>query len=284
MTKNDYEWGDDPGSVLARIPGSPLAKRVEKDVVAGYLLQLRDLLQQSQELADMVAAHDKAIEAKPHLVKAVELVKPGTEHLLDKAAGMLLEELEQQRKAPGLYLVSCETGLSVMPIGGKDVYHPPEYRGMDGNMHEARPVVHPGITSSLAIAAHEAEKEHALMALSGNEMAFAHLSDPDKIVEIAKQKLAGAVSFVQMDGPWHEIEFGRENAAGMEQSANLAFHRVELFSSILAKRIVSLCGNGGRCQIGEIVKNSGSKQRWYVVSVKFDAVDAPCVDENFGQN
>jgi hypothetical protein len=261
---------------------------VEKHVIAGYLLQLRSLLQKSQKLTDTVAAQDKAIEAKPHLIEAMELaelVKPGTEHLLDKAVETLLDELEQQRKAsPSLYLVSCETGMSVMPIGEKDIYYPPKYRGMDGNMHEAKPIVHPGITSSLAIAAHESEKERALLALSGNEIAFAHLSDPDKIVEIAKQKLTNIVSFCQMDGPWHEIKFGKENAAGMEQSANLAFHRVELFSSILAKRIVSLCGKGGRCQIGKIVKGSSSKQRWYVVSVKLDPVDASCVDKNFSQN
>lgn len=272
---DEYKWGDDPGVAIEKATGSRLASRIEDDVVAGYLLQLRTLLEENADLAAKVAVATPAKNAKPHLIGAFKLVKPGTSYLLDRAADILLDELEQQRKNPSLYLVSCKTGRSVMPIGAKDVYTPPDFANLDGQPCKSKPIVHPGITSSLAIAGHEAAKQEALVSIAGHELAFAHLSDPEQMVERARQKLAGIVTFEKMDGPWREIVFGKEHVSGMEQSVNSSFHRVELFSSTLAKKILTLCGRGGRCQTGGVSNQRGSKQRWYVLSVKFQRLDIP---------
>lgn len=282
---SDHKWGDDPVAAIEKAPGSALALQLESEIVAGYLIQLRKMLEEDAAVANMVAECDPAQLAKPGILKAFKLVKPGTQHLLEKAADSLLVELDQQRKAaPSLYLVSCKTGQAVMPISAKDVYTPPDFEGLDGKLHKAKPVVHPGIASNLAIASHENAKETSLMALAGQELAFSHLSDPEQMVESAKQKLSGSVDFGPIQGPWHEIEFGKENASGMEQAVNLAFHRVELFSSILARRILTLCGRGGRCQIGDIRSLRGAKHQWYVLSVRFQRIDAASVGEKLGES
>jgi len=281
---DEYKWGDDPGEAIVKAAGSPLALQIESDVIAGYLLILRALVEKDEELSDRIAKSKPARLAKPYLVEACEFVKLGTEYLLDRAAGILLDELEEQRKNPSLYLVSCKTGRAVMPITAKNVYTPPDYEDLDGNLRPAKPVVHPGITSSLAIVAHETAKQESLVALAGRELAFVHLSAPEQMVEMAKQKLTGDVIFGNVDGPWQEIEFGKENAAGMEQSVNAAFHRVELFSAILAKRILTLCGRGGRCQAGSVSSHRGAKQSWYALSVKCERFDAASTGKHLGQD
>jgi hypothetical protein len=282
---SNHKWGDDPIAAIEKAPGSPLALQLESEVVAGYLIQLRKMLEEDTDVANMVAECDPAQLAKPGIIKAFKLVKPGTQHLLEKAADSLLAELDQQRKAaPSLYLVSCKTGRAVMPISAKDVYTPPDFEGLDGKLHKAKPIVHPGITSNLAIAAHESAKETSIISLAGQELAFSHLSDPERMIESAKQKLSGIVNFGDVQGTWHEIEFGKENAAGMEQAVNPAFHRVELYSSVLARRILALCGRGGQCQIGSIRNLRGAKHRWYSLDVRFQRLDASCTSEKLGES
>jgi hypothetical protein len=282
MTDQEYKWGDDPGAALVKAAGSPLALQIADDIIAGYLITLRTLLETNVELSDKIASSHPAQNARTDLISACELVKPGTLHLLEKAADMLLEELEQQRKSgSNLYLVSCKTGRSVMPIDAKDVYVPPDYEGLDGKLHKSKPIVHPGISSNLAIVAHEFAKENALVSIAGQELAFIHLSAPERMVEMAKQKLSGVVLFENVDGPWHVVEFGRENSAGMEQSVNAAFHRIELFSSVLAKKILTLCGQGGRCRVGSVKSHRGAKHRWYSLDVR---LDVPGSGESLGKN
>lgn len=272
---DQYKWGDDPGSAIEKAAGSPLAFRIEEETVAGYLIQLRSEIEKNAELARKIAEAQPAAAAKPSLIAACKHVKPGTEHLLERAVSMLLEELEQQRRAaPSLYLVSQKTGRSVMPISAKDVYTPPDFVGLDGELHKSGPVVHPGISSSLALAAYEAAKEQSMTSLFGQSLSHVHLTEPEQMVERARQKLSGVVEIGEVDGPWSDMEFGKEHVSGMEQAPNTAFHRVELFSSVIAKRVVSLCGKGGKCELGQIRSCRSPKHRWYALAVKFKRADA----------
>jgi len=281
---SDYKWGDDPGTAIEKAGNSPLATQIESNVVAGYLLQLRKLLESDPECARKVAEAVPAAGARDCLTAGIE-VKPGTLHLLERAVDSLLEELEQQREAkPSLYLVSCKTGQAVMPLSAENVYTPPDFQGLDGGMHKSRPVVHPGISSSLAIAAHESAKEDAMMALAGRELAFAHLSEPEQMIEMVKAKLANSISFQELGGPWQEIEFGKENVAGMTQSVNLQFHRVELFSSVLATKVLSLCGRGGICHFGSVKSRRNAKYRWFTVDVKFERANVSDLGEKLSQD
>ena len=286
MNDQDYGWGDDPGTAIEKAAGSWLAPVIEDKVIAGYLLSLRKMLEEDTELRDKVAKSIPACGAKPDLITATfNLVKPGTERLLDKAIDVLLEELDEQRKkAPSIYLVSHETGRSIMPISKEGVYTPPDFVGLDGNVHQAKPVVHPGISSSLALAAHEVAKTKSILALAGGDssMAFAHLSEPEQMIGRAKTILQGRVSFEGASGPPQEIAFGREHEAGMEQAVNLSFHRVEMFSAILAKKILDKCGEGGRCSGGTIKLCKGSKYRWFIFTACFERSDASRLNEQVG--
>jgi hypothetical protein len=272
MMTDEYKWGDDPGVAIEKSAGTPLAAAIEEDVVSGYLLELRKKIENNAEVRRMVAESRPAQSVKSELAASYGPAKPGTEHLLERAAQILLDELEQQRAAkPSLYLVSCQTGRAVVPISAKDVYIPPDYVGLDGGVHKSRPVVHPGLSSTLALASHESAKHQSLLARATPETAaaYAHLSAPEQILSRVKQKLADKVEFADLPGETaQEIEFGREHISGLEQSANLSFHRVELFAATLARKI-ALLGSGGRCCIDGIRACHGSKQRWYVCTARF---------------
>lgn len=275
---NEFRWGDDPGKAIEKASGPQLVE-IEENVISRYLLQLRQRLQSDEELSRQVARCDPARTAKGILVASYGPEKPGTGYLLEKAAEILLDELEDQRSQdPSLYLVSGVTGRAVMPISDKDIYNPPDYVGEDGEVHKARPVLHPAISSSLTLAAHEAAKQSSLVKSGAGKLAFAHLTDPDRIVQLTKEKLSGKVEFEDFDdGPWEEIVFGKENDVDFSQAVNPQFHRVELFSSVLSQKILELCKDGKRCEIGKVSLHSGTRQKWYTVLVRVSAAS-----ENLG--
>lgn len=251
----------------------------------GCLTQLRKNLETNHDLIEKVSNCFPAMQAKMHLLESVEDIDPSMKHVFDKAAEIILEDLEAQRKLkPSLYLVNAKTGMAIMPMGGDSIFTPPDFVGLDGKIHKSKPIVHPGITSSLALAEHEIEKHKMVLAKHGDKLAFAHMSDPDKIVDMAKEKISDRLMPEDADGKWEEVEIGRENFSGMEQSANFSFHRIELFSSILARKILSRIGNHGRCQIGGIWQHRGAKHRWYVVNVKFHVPDVSGPDKQLGQH
>lgn len=264
-----------------------------KNVVARYLLKLRDILERDNTVNHKVANCISTEDARPILIEAFGPVEPGTEELLERSITILLEELKQQRASkPSMYLVNRETGMSLMPIDAKDIYTPPDYKDPGGEtwIHrhirscKARSIVHPGISSSIALSAHEANKENAIIALAGDALAFKHMSEPEQITEMAKQRLTGLVNFGDANGQWEEIQFGRENIAGMEQAVNTSFHRIELFSVILAKKILHLCGSGGTCQLGSITVRKSPKYRWYVLTGIFEKSNVVDTDKKLGQH
>ncbi len=271
---DEYKWGDDPVAAIQKAAGSSLAVQIEDDIVAGYLILLRKEIESNSELSELIAKGNSENVVKTALTSACKLVKPGTDYLLDRVISMLLEELEQHRQAkPSLYLISQKTGRAIIPIEAKDVYTPPDYIGLDGKIHKSNPIVHPKLSSSLAIASYEAAKQELVLTkiTPKTHMAHTHLSTPEQIVQKARQKLAGLPPCE--NGEWKDVEFGKEHVAGMEQSVNPSFHRVELFSSILARKVFELCGKGGQYNFGSIRSCRNAKLRWYVIPVEFKRMD-----------
>lgn len=257
---------------LTKPETSSLSSEFPKNkIFAVCALKLRKLLETDDLLKKTVAAAVPAISAKQALIDAASQEGQDAE-VLSEAAEDLLNELEQQRKnPPSLYLVSQETGKSIMPISASDIYTPPDYVGLDGKTHKSAPILHPGITSSLAVSVHEAEREKSILSLAGDSPAYKHLSDPSCLVSLTEQKLTGKVELAELPKEsCTTIKFGVENSAGVEQSINESFHRAELYSALLAKKIVSACGGSGRCQIVRIDRVRGAKQHWYEASVKID--------------
>lgn len=251
---------------------SNLAIRSEEDAeVSRHLLSIRKQVETDQELAAFIASRTPAVEAKFALMKVFD---GEGNRLFEKALDMFLEELEQQRKSvPSLYLVNANTGQAIRPISEKDIITPPDYVGEDGLKHHSRAIVHPGMTSAMGLAFQEKHNHDMMLAKArepGSELAYAHLTEPEKMIESTKDRLnnVGVMVDETYEGPWTEIEFGRENISGMEQSVNTRFHRLNMFSAILARKILGMCGNQGRCAIGTIRSCGNSKHRWYVVQVQ----------------
>lgn len=251
-----------------------------------YVLQIRKELEENLEARELVASSYPASLAKPELIRILlkerhdakrdyPVLKPGGEAILSTAVDKILSELEKQRKeGPNLYMVDGETGDLIMPITKDGVYQPPDYVGLDGETHRPLPIVHPGITSSLALAKAEAFKKNQALEKYGDNpvarKAFEHLTEPQKMVKVALEKLKerGITSTPLNDNePNEEIVFGREHVNGIFQSPNLSFNRSSMFAISLFKKLLSLCDSGSEIQIGELKQVDNGKQRWYKLGV-----------------
>lgn len=227
---------------------------------------------------EIVVSHDPATEAKPDLMRHLSsLCDKYGDDVLGEALDILLEELEEQRGAdPSLYLVSLETGRAVRPIGDGDVVHLPDYVGEDGLKHPSSPIVHPSVTSDLAMR-DQARSKIAKMtrAASKSPHAYDHILNPSKILEGAKEKLSAVCDIVPEveDGKAVHIEFGHESA-DMSQPINPRFHRANMLSKVLAQRVIDLMDDPRKrwvCSIGELRVEKSSKFRWFVVEVVIGA-------------
>lgn len=243
------------------------------------LLDIREKFQTDKFGAtEIVISHSPATEAKPHLVEHMKdlRLKYGRA-LLEEALDIILDELEGQRKAePSLYLVNVETGRSVCPISSSDVVHLPNYVGNDGLEHPSNPIVHPKVSSELALEFHSQSKVKKMrLAAEKNPQAYDHIFNPSKILEDAKGILSTTCEIVtKIDGgKTFNVEFGHENA-DMSQPINPNFHRAKMLSIILARKVIDLMGDPRKkwtCAFGELRVESTSKLRWFTVDVSVDA-------------
>lgn len=271
-------WGEDLSTFLetCRKEGdSELALQVEEKLLASYLMGLRRSLDEDITARRWASEAEPAVSAKGAIADRFwDQARPGSEDVFERAVEILLSELDEARKRPpSLYLVDHQTGRAVVPITEETVFQPPDYVGEDGLTYKARPVVHPAITSALALARQEEAKKRRLLAKAADpasKHAFAHVSGPEGIVQSAIVRLA-AIGISVMDDmgeeSTHEVEFGRESSDGTDQSPNLMFHRQNSFGAVLALKVVKLCGPGGSCRFGTPREAKNSRQKWYVVPV-----------------
>lgn len=249
-----------------------------------YVLQIRKELEENLIARDLVANSYPASLAKPELIQILSeerdgrdypVLRPGGEAVLNAAVDRILSELEKQRKSgSSLYMVDGETGDLIMPLTKAGIYQPPDYVGEDKKVHRPLPIVHPGITSSLALARAEAfKKNQALEKYKDDPVAkkaFEHLVEPQKMVDTALEKLKerGITSTSLNDRePDEEITFGREHVNGVFQSPNLSFDRSSMFAASLLKKLLMLCGSNSEIQVGELEQVDNGKQRWYKLGV-----------------
>jgi len=247
-----------------------------RDRLAGCLLALRKRFQEDPDVIGTIMGCDPAIDAKPMLEPMMEdLIPAYGEDVIDESLTILLEELEEQRAAPpSAYLVSTETGRTVCPISEDDIVTPPDYEGEDGKLHKATPIVHPRITSTMALQIQETERATKIrktLADPTKKSAYEHLTNPQAIVQMTKDRLRKqGVEVVDSFGNRttldSTISFGHESVRGMEDSPNEQFHRAHMFSIILTKKVIDAYGLSP-CAIGEIRSVQDSRQRWFEVDV-----------------
>lgn len=274
---NDTE--ENPYSILvgSRSVGD-LAVELEfhKKVLRLYLLRLRKLFQEDEDIKHAITIEDKEERRKQILTFVLKIANPGTEDVLEEAINILLNEYEKMKLVPyQQYLIDEQTGMAIMPLTKDSLFQPPDYIGEDGKKHKAQIIVHPGISSAIGLAMQERSKIAAAITKGGPE--FEHLKDPSSIIKITKELLEsegfeiGACpnGFIQI------YEIGHEHEEGVFQSLNKSFHRYELFGKILAKKIIHDMKNKGisRCELGipQLMKNN--KHRWYTVSVMMKKIE-----------
>lgn len=248
-----------------------------QQTLARYLLDIRKEFETNDEAKNTVISSDPAIDAKPKLLELfAHKCKPGTEKLFEEAIEIALNELDGFRKNPAsLYLIDNATGKAVMPITDDLIYTPPDYVGEDGKLHKAKPIIHPGISSSLTLAVYgKAKLERHLKKIKDpiTEQAYKHLHGPEQILEMAKERLVHNGISISDDSTKCDkiIEFGREQAEGVMQSPNIHFHRAHMYAAVLAHKIMKLGGQSAEYFVGAIENKKNSKQSWYVVQVGYE--------------
>lgn len=270
----DPVWGED--LVALRQKGGEIAEDAESRILSKYMLEIRKRLETDKEARQTAADAKPAMEAKDELMRIFALanmISPGTEDLCEKALTEILYELDHIRETgAGLMLIDAKTGKAVLPLTPDMIYTPPDSIGEDGKLRKSAPILHPGISASLGMKIQdEARHIELLRKASKARDAYAHITDPGKITELAKERLQNLNITIVDSLPGVEsvtLEFGREQVSGIEQSPNLHFHRAYMYAAVLATKILKACGSYGVCSFGPIQLLKNSKQRWYTIDVK----------------
>ena len=232
-------------------------------------LYLRKMFESDPETRKILEQSNPASDAKSQLLKMLEW-SPSDGPTIPEVMDELLDELEHQRKTkPGLLLIDEKTGKTVMKLREGAVYYPPDYVGEDGIQRRAKPIVHPGISAPLMMKIHEEGRMDLAVNNPSSIRSLQAITDPSSIIRRAEEKLrelgwdVGPIE----NGIAEEIEIGREYYDPL-QSRNDKFHRHHMFGDALARKIADRM-EAKKCELSSIVSKRNSKQRWYVVSVKF---------------
>lgn len=260
---------------LCRKNKSPLVKQLEEEVRARYLLQIREEIKINKKLEDLLATSEDLDKAKPEIANELaKLTQDGSEDLLDESVNIIISELKQMRKRePSLYLIDETTGFAITPLKKDDIFTPPKWMDEDGNLHDSTPTVHPNITSSIGMLRARIGKQNRILEKYGEkgEQAFAHLTEPEKIVTKAKEDLSEkGIEFTSKKPEILEIiSVGRETLDAELQSVNINFHRWVAYSASLQNKIIESY-DGNKVWVGEIKRKTNSRHRWYEISVGYE--------------
>lgn len=264
-----------------RDAGLAVDPEVARSVRAYYLVRIRGRLQYDEAANRTAAEASPATEAfEPLRGMMKDIVREGTEDYFDAALMSVLEELGKLRQMePARYILDPESGELVAPLTEETVYTPDQSmrEGPNGELvPAANPIkaVHPAITTGLALMQaerHRMERVQRLAADPVKGMAYRHLTEPQRIVEIARERLEKVgVSTAELGTEQEDtvLEFGRESIEADLQSTNTSFHRLAMYPAIIATHVLRMCGAGGHCWIGPVRLQKSSRERWYSVAVK----------------
>lgn len=274
--ESDIPWGADVHFELARARDSGLSvdPDLERRVEADYLNSIRRRLQEDREAFRTAAEARPAAGAEEALSAMMsDLVREGSEDFFLRCLRYVLEELDHLREAdPASYIVDQRTGKLVAALSERSIFLPEPYQDDSGNTVVPAPKLHPAMTAALAIRDAESNESRTVARLASDPVrgrAYLHLTQPHRMAESAREKLRRAGFHVSEDPPGEVVvlEFGREAAEADLQSTNEAFHRAEMYPSIVAIHVSRMCGEGGTCWIGEVERRRGGRDRWYAVPV-----------------
>lgn len=256
---------------------SALALKTGDQLVAQYLHRIRMESRLNPNLKESLASSGPVSEIKPHVLEAMSSsIIEGTEKEMEAAVDIILRELESQRLAPpSAYLVDPESGRAIMPVTRDMTFMPSGWTDDDGNYHKPfGPVLHPGISSNLAMAKHDGARKASLLEKAESDpsvrQALAHITKPRLAVDMASERLLRVgIRTVKdsIEGRIETMEFGAENPQGEFQSLNPAFHRAATHAAVIATKVAKLMGGTGTITFGEIKEHLTSKKRWNTLEV-----------------
>ena len=138
------------------------------------------------------------------------------------------------------------------------------------------PILDTKLTSAMLLKAQSDDREAAVRRKAADPVtgrAYLHLTDPQRIAELAHQKLGerGLAERTEewlKDSPLETVEFGQETNEADLQATNPFFHRLWSYSAILASRIMALAGTRGEYWMSEVRGGRDEEVRWYSVQVR----------------
>ncbi len=246
-----------------------------REVRARYLMRLRDMLQRSPNVVSVVSASVPATDAFSFLEQEGQwMVTIGTEDVYKDAVMYVLVELDGLRLGGDqAYVVDTSTGEIVAPLTKEMVLVPPPYVDEGGIERASKPVLNPEVAQALimrAAAENEAAEVRQKAAHPVKGLAYRHLTEPDRIVELATSRLleSGLRLDEGLDEDVRSFEFGKEAEGSDLQSTNPSYHRLWSYSQALAARVMREAGTGGTFWIGPVRLERDGDSRWYSVLVK----------------
>lgn len=275
----DTGWGDDIFSLItAKSSGdAAMIRAAEGAIQVRYRKELRPRFETDPNVRESISNDRPAAECRQRVLDAVkDVCRQGTEEIFERVVDELLLEIDQFRKLPASMYLIDESGQVVMPIGEAAIYKPPDFIGEDGKVRKAKPIVHPGVSSGLAMKRQDEYRFATALAKASatplGVLALKHDLDPASMRGIAVEWL-GANGVVVKELPPEAgssvtIEFGREQYDGIFQAPNYSFHRFRMFGELLGRKVLEAMGGPGACDLGHPVLESNSKQRWYKVSFR----------------
>jgi hypothetical protein len=280
MTAQIIQFPEAPEDKALALANSRLSDMVSrpglvKEVRARYLMRLRDILQRVPNVVSVVSASFPATDAFSFLEQEGRwMAVAGTEDVYKDAVMYVLAELDGLRLGGDqAYVVDVSTGEIVAPLTKEMVFVPPPYLDEDGIERAAKPVLNPEVAQALimkAVAENEAAEVRDKASHPVRGLAYRHLTEPDKIVELATSSLVGSGLRLDegLDEDVRELEFGREAEGSDLQSTNPFYHRLWSYSQSLASRVMREAGTGGTFWIGPVRLERDGDHRWYSVLVK----------------
>lgn len=167
---------------------------------------------------------------------------------------------------PGIYLTNA-SGNSVMKISQDMIFRPPPTHREDGTIVQQAAMVHPGVTSGLALIAQEKAWIKAIEDKYGTSLTD-HLKNPWKIVKMASAILIeNGMSASEVENKIVEnrvIEVGHENVSGIFQAANPSFRRIPIFATSVVSQIMAL--QAKNFYFVHVEQRRDSMERWYDVT------------------
>jgi hypothetical protein len=276
VVESQDPWGDDPRAELVKIrdAGLVITDDLSQKAEAKYLLSIRQRLQSDPIVNEMAVNASPAINALIPLADEMRnLIIEGSEDIFLSMLEYVLNELDELRKSkPANYLVDDRTGKIVAPIEEDTIIRPDPIVDENGMVQIQNPYINPILAASIALDTAAKERDAKIQKLAAdpvNGLAYRHLTEPDRIIELAKERLR-SFGVIISDEPSSEkeiIEFGRETIEADNQAPNTRYHRLSVYSAVLATILSKKCEKGGVCWISQIQKKMNSKQRWYQVEV-----------------